>query len=118
TVGIFQTTVDAPGRLRRIDPALRNANLLFAARNGDVWVAAPDRFGYFRGDTFTSRLTALGAGESVTAMAEQPDGAVWLGTSCCNCSKTRQATCGWRRRAACSGCLAPICSPAYAARTR
>ncbi len=79
--GVYQFPAHDPTRIRRVDGSLRRAHLLFAARNGDMWAAGPGKFGYYRGDTFTPVRTPLASGEEVTAIAQAPNGLIWVGTS-------------------------------------
>jgi len=56
--------------------------LLFEQRNGTVWAASADTLIGFQGDSMTVFGKPEGLAEApVTAMAEDADGAVWVGTS-------------------------------------
>jgi signal transduction histidine kinase/CheY-like chemotaxis protein/ligand-binding sensor domain-containing protein len=60
----------------------RPIRLLFEQRNGAVWAASADSLIGFQGDSMTVFGKAQGlAAVPVTAMAEGPDGAIWVGTA-------------------------------------
>lgn len=80
-LGLFQTSVDDPATARRINAAQRNLRVVFCARNGDVWVAGGGVLGWYRGEAFTPVAEALGAGDEITTIAEQPAGHLWIGTA-------------------------------------
>jgi signal transduction histidine kinase/ligand-binding sensor domain-containing protein len=79
--GIFRFPTSDPKQLTRIDGSVRDARMLFAARNGDVWTYARPGFGFYRDEVFHPIGSALPADDRVTAIAEAPAGPVWFGTS-------------------------------------
>lgn len=80
--GLFQSSVREPVASRRINSAQRGIRVMFCARNGDVWIAGGQVFGWYRGETFTPVVDVpRPADGEITAIAEQPAGRLWIATA-------------------------------------
>ena len=80
--GVLQQFQGEPkGRPRRVWKLGGPIALLFEQRDGSVWASSPKELLHFQGDTVTAFGPAHGLARlPVWAMAEGPDGALWVGS--------------------------------------
>jgi len=80
--GVDLVDTAPPYDVRKMDFPLMPVRALFCAKNGDMWVGAGDgALGYFRDGKYVGvRQDQHDSRSRVCAIAESPDGAIWIGT--------------------------------------
>jgi signal transduction histidine kinase len=79
---VYRFDPAAPDRLEKSTQTIPRVNVLYQARNGDIWVGAEyDLLGRFPGGDLTNFVRENSfPGTSVRAIAEDPSGRIWIGT--------------------------------------
>lgn len=84
--GLYRLKADASGPLQKMEPAISPVRLLYCSSKNEMWTAwGYDRgerykFGYFRKGAYQAFSAREGfAGQHIVAVAEAPDGVIWVG---------------------------------------
>jgi signal transduction histidine kinase len=79
---VYRYDATAPDRLEKSAQTIPRVNVLYQARNGDIWVGAEyDLLGRFPGGDLANFVRENSfPGTSVRAIAEEPSGRIWIGT--------------------------------------
>lgn len=80
--GLWRAPLSALDKIEKMPEPTGNLNLLYCARNGDVWFAKSNVLGYYRDGV--SHLVALESSVETgrfQSIAEDPEGTIWFGTS-------------------------------------
>jgi len=82
SAGVLRASIEHPDNMEPLLPPLKFIQVLFGARNGDVWVSSYGALGFFRGGGYQLITTPNGPFTAhANAMAEDEHGGIWVGTT-------------------------------------